>query len=104
MTQEMVDFLPNLARRLTQRGIGFPVNWIHTSLQKWLQFLVIRWYVFPKYSLASFSINEHTSFGPKSVLPIKIDFLNVKPGHCFGSTSKIPVVECSCAPKPYSTP
>lgn len=97
-------FLPSRASRLTQRGIGFPVNLWHTSLQKWLQFFVIRWYVFPEYSSANFSMNARTSLGPRSVLPIRIDFLNVKPGHCFGSTSKIPVVEWSWAPKAYSTP
>ncbi|KAM2399297.1 hypothetical protein ACFXTH_035873 [Malus domestica] len=61
----------------------------------WLQFLVIRWYGFPEYSSVSFSIKARTSFGSKSVLPIKIDFLNTKLGHCFGSTSKIPVVAWS---------
>lgn len=34
--------IPILARRLTQLGIGFPVNLIQASLQKWLQFLVIK--------------------------------------------------------------
>jgi len=34
--------LPIRARRLTQLGIGFPVNLIQVSSQKWLQFLVIR--------------------------------------------------------------
>lgn len=58
----------------------------------------------PEYFSDSFSINSRTSLGPMSVLPIKIDFLNIKPGHCFGSTSKTPVVDCSWAPNAYSTP
>lgn len=34
---------PILARRLTQRGMGFPVRRRQASSQKWLQFLVMRW-------------------------------------------------------------
>ncbi|KAM7502635.1 hypothetical protein LguiB_001539 [Lonicera macranthoides] len=49
-------------------------------------------------------MKARTSFGPIYVLPIKINFLNVKPGHIFCSTSNIPIVDCSCAPNAYSTP
>lgn len=42
--------------------------------------------------------------GSKYVVPMNIDFLNLKPGHFRGSTSKTPVVGQSWAPKPYSTP
>lgn len=34
--------IPIRARRLTQLGMGFPVSLTQASLQKWLQFLVIR--------------------------------------------------------------
>lgn len=61
---------PSRASLLTHRGIDFPVILTQTSLQKWLQFFCIRWYVFPAYSWASFSINSRTSFGPSSVDPM----------------------------------
>lgn len=97
--------LPILASRLTQLGIGFPVSLMQASLQKWLQFLVIKLYAFPLYSPASSSsMTALTSPGPISVFPIKIVFLNVNPSHCFGSPSKIPVDGYSWAPNAYSTP
>lgn len=95
--------LPIRARRLTQLGIGLPVSRTQASLQKWLQFFLIRWYAFPLYSSASSSITALTWAGPMLVFPIKILFLNVNP-HCFGSPSKIPVVGYSWAPNAYSTP
>lgn len=97
-------FLPILARRFTQLGIGLPVNLIHASLQKWLQFLVMRLYAFPLYSSAKSPIIPLTSSGPTSVHPIKIAFLKLNPSHCFGSPSNIPVVGYSWAPNAYSTP
>lgn len=39
--------IPILASRLTQLGIELPVSRIQASLQKWLQFLVMRLYAFP---------------------------------------------------------
>ena len=96
--------LPILASRLIQLGIGFPVSLIQASLQKWLQFLVIKLYAFPLYSPASSSITALTSSGPRSVFPMKIVFLNVNPSHCFGSPSNIPVVGYSWAPNAYSMP
>lgn len=101
---ESKQVLPILASRLTQLGIGFAVNLIQASLQKWLQFLVIKLYALPLYSSASCSITALTSKGPTSVFPIKIDFLNVNPSHFFGSPSKIPVVGYSWAPNAYSIP
>jgi len=95
---------PKRASRFTHLGIDFWASLRQTSLQKWLQFLVMRWYLFPWYSSANFSIKTRTSFATKSVFPTRIDFLNVKPGHFFGSTSKIPVLDDSCAPNAYSTP
>lgn len=95
---------PILARRFTQLGIGLPVNLMHASLQKWLQFLVMRLYAFPLYSSAKSPIIPLTSSGPTSVHPIKIAFLKLNPSHCFGSPSNIPVVGYSWAPNAYSTP
>lgn len=100
----MLICLPKRASRLTHLGIGFWVSLTQTSLQKWLQFLEMRLYLFPRYSSASFSIKTLTSFAAMSVFPTRIDFLNVKPGHFFGSTSKMPVLGDSCAPNAYSTP
>lgn len=93
-----------LARRFTQRGIGVPTRRRQTSLQKWLQFLEMRWYEQPVYDSAIFSMKVLTSRGPRSVRPMSIDFRKRNPGHCRGSPSNIPVVGWSCAPYAYSTP
>lgn len=49
-------------------------------------------------------MNCLTWIGSKHVVPRNIDFLNLKPGHCRGSTSNTPLVGKSCAPNAYSTP
>lgn len=96
--------LPILARRLIQFGIELPESLMQASLQKWLQFLVMRLYAFPRYFSPRFSITTLTSPSLISVHPIKIDFLNLNPSQILGSPSKIPVVGYSWAPNAYSTP
>nr|GMC52294.1 hypothetical protein Iba_chr01cCG14230 [Ipomoea batatas]GMC54233.1 hypothetical protein Iba_chr01dCG14220 [Ipomoea batatas] len=59
--------VPNFARRFTHFGIFFPIA-------------------------AWRSINSLTWFGFRRVVPMNIDFLNLNPGQCPGSTSNTPLV------------
>lgn len=43
LKREWVRYIPILAKRLTHEGTSFPVKRQHTSFEKWLQFLTIRW-------------------------------------------------------------
>lgn len=49
-------------------------------------------------------MKERNSEEDISVLPSNTERLKMKPGQLLGSTSNIPLVGYSCAPKPYSIP
>lgn len=95
---------PSFARRFTHPGIEDPVNRVETSLQKWLQFFTIRWYVSPLYSLAIRAMKSLKSLGLSWMVPSWIVLRNLNPGQLRGSTSKTPLEGQSCAPNAYSIP